>query len=419
MPKKPLDLFKFWDELKRRKVVKASIVYLAAAFAILQGVDVIFPKLGLPDWTVTFVIILLIIVFILVVILTWIYDITPEGIKVTQAVEEEEKPDTADKGTSLSATGQHKAVAVAEDEAELQKKVRALEDQLAEAKRLSLKKALGLLARKVALPFAIIVVLIFLVAYKQKIAAVFGVGNAKREEARSHNAKATLYIDNGDLDAAGREVKLALESDPDYSYAWSNQAVISYKQGDPDKAVSEVIKAVSLDPSNSRAPYNLAYLMDNRKDYNQAIHWYKKAISIDSLYKADTVYTAASSALGRLFNSIGQPTEAIIILERARKLFPESKNIGYVYKNLGNSFLLQNMSDTALKYLELADRLNPGETETSLFLAKAYEATGQINRSIEQWQKYIDLETDTAKISAAAKHSKELAIKQLQEIIKK
>jgi hypothetical protein len=52
-----------------------------------------------------------------------------------------------------------------------------------------------------------------------------------------------------------------------------------------------------------------------------------------------------------------------------------------------------------------------------LFLARAYEAAGQINKSIEQWQNYIDLESDTAKINEAVKHRKELAIRQLQKII--
>jgi len=84
MAKKPPDPLHFWSELKRRKVVKASLVYLAVAFGILQAVEMVFPRLGLPDWTVTFILILLIIIFILVIVLTWVYDITPEGIKVTE-----------------------------------------------------------------------------------------------------------------------------------------------------------------------------------------------------------------------------------------------------------------------------------------------------------------------------------------------
>ena len=67
MQKKPPDLFSFWNELKRRKVIKAVFVYVAVAWAILEASDTIFLKLGLPDWTVTFVLILLIIVFNLVI----------------------------------------------------------------------------------------------------------------------------------------------------------------------------------------------------------------------------------------------------------------------------------------------------------------------------------------------------------------
>jgi tetratricopeptide (TPR) repeat protein len=416
MPRKSSDLFRFWDELRRRKVVKASLVYLAVAFGIIQAADIIFPRLGLPDWTVTFIIILLIIVFLLIVILTWVYDITPEGIKITETVETEGKEKSPE--TQVKEDETAKEQAKAEDASELQRKVYDLENQLAEARRITLRKALPLLIKKLTLPLLIMVLLILVVVYKQRIVEVLGFGNVKREEARSHNAAATMYIKSGDLDAAGREVELAFESDPEYSYAWSNLAVISYMQGDLDKAVSQVIKAVSLDSKNSQAPYNLAYLLDDKKDYKQAIYWYKEAIRIDSLNKVDSVYTAASSSLGRLYNSIGLPSNAIIALNRVMGLFPRSKNICFIYKNLGNAYLLQNQIDSSLKYLELSYSLRPVEPETNLFLARAYEASGQINKSIEQWKNYIDLETDTAKINAAIRHRKELAVKQLQEIIK-
>jgi tetratricopeptide (TPR) repeat protein len=227
-----------------------------------------------------------------------------------------------------------------------------------------------------------------------------------------------MYIESGDLGAAKREVELALENDPEYSYAWSNSGVITYMEGDLDKAINQTIKAIGLDPKNSRAPYNLAIALDDKKDYKQAVRWYREAIKMDSTNNADTVYTAASSALGRLYNSFDRPIDAIIILNKARKIYPDSKYISYVYKNLGNAYLLQQQTDSALKYLELSNRLNPGERETNLFLAKAYEESGQLNKSIEQWQNYIDLETDTTKIREAKKRRKELAYKQLQDIIK-
>ena len=82
------DPVQFWQELKQRKVVRAMTVYVAGAFALLQAVDMIFPRIGFPAWSVTLVIILLAAGLVVLIILTWIYDITPEGIKRTNYQEQ-------------------------------------------------------------------------------------------------------------------------------------------------------------------------------------------------------------------------------------------------------------------------------------------------------------------------------------------
>ena len=69
----------FWQELKRRKVIRTITVYAAAAFVILELTDIVAPSLGLPDWTLNFIIVLISVGFIIAVILSWIYDIHPEG----------------------------------------------------------------------------------------------------------------------------------------------------------------------------------------------------------------------------------------------------------------------------------------------------------------------------------------------------
>jgi TolB-like protein len=69
----------FWQELKRRKVVRVISVYAAAAFVILELTDIVAPSLGLPDWTLNLIIILLCVGFIIAVILSWIFDVHPEG----------------------------------------------------------------------------------------------------------------------------------------------------------------------------------------------------------------------------------------------------------------------------------------------------------------------------------------------------
>jgi hypothetical protein len=76
----------FWGELKRRNVYKVGIAYAIVAWLIAQAVDIAFPALHLPGWTVTFVIALLIIGFPIALILAWSYEVTPDGIKLTKEV---------------------------------------------------------------------------------------------------------------------------------------------------------------------------------------------------------------------------------------------------------------------------------------------------------------------------------------------
>jgi len=79
MPTHNNGLSQFWRELKRRNVIRVISVYVATAFVILEAVDIIFPRFGFPDWTITFVFILLVIGFIVSVIISWIYDFHPLG----------------------------------------------------------------------------------------------------------------------------------------------------------------------------------------------------------------------------------------------------------------------------------------------------------------------------------------------------
>jgi len=64
-----------FQELKRRKVFKTVGVYAAASLIIIQVADIVFPRLLLPDWTVTFVIVLVILGFPITFFLSWTYDL--------------------------------------------------------------------------------------------------------------------------------------------------------------------------------------------------------------------------------------------------------------------------------------------------------------------------------------------------------
>jgi TolB-like protein len=95
-------LDKFWKELKRRKTIRVTTVYAAAAFIILQLVDIIAKPLQLPDWTLTFVIVLLVIGFIIAALLSWVYDITPSGVRKTKSISHGQHKETVKHETSTT-----------------------------------------------------------------------------------------------------------------------------------------------------------------------------------------------------------------------------------------------------------------------------------------------------------------------------
>ncbi len=80
----------FWNELKRRKVVRVAIAYLIVGWLLIQIADVTLEPLRLPEWADTFVIWVIGLGFPVAVVLAWTLDVTPEGTRVTDV-----SPDTS------------------------------------------------------------------------------------------------------------------------------------------------------------------------------------------------------------------------------------------------------------------------------------------------------------------------------------
>jgi len=70
-----------FHELKRRKVYPVIATYAVVAWILLQIGEVTFEPLGLPDWTMTGLVVLTIVGFPVVLILSWMFDITSTGIR--------------------------------------------------------------------------------------------------------------------------------------------------------------------------------------------------------------------------------------------------------------------------------------------------------------------------------------------------
>ena len=72
------------QELKRRKVYRITVVYVVASWLLLQITDILFPAFGVDDSALRQLALSLLFAFPLVLILTWIFEITPEGLRVTR-----------------------------------------------------------------------------------------------------------------------------------------------------------------------------------------------------------------------------------------------------------------------------------------------------------------------------------------------
>jgi len=76
-------LKRFVEEVRRRRVFRVAVVFLVVGWIVIQVAGATFGPLGLPDWSLTLVIMLVALSFVLACALAWTYDLTTRGIERT------------------------------------------------------------------------------------------------------------------------------------------------------------------------------------------------------------------------------------------------------------------------------------------------------------------------------------------------
>lgn len=75
------------QELKRRNVVRVALAYAVSAWLLIQIAETIFPLFGFDDGPARIVVIVLAIGFPLALVFSWIYEITPDGLKLERDID--------------------------------------------------------------------------------------------------------------------------------------------------------------------------------------------------------------------------------------------------------------------------------------------------------------------------------------------
>jgi len=76
----------FFGELKRRNVIRMAGLYLVGAWLVVQVAGTVLPMFGAPEWLSRTIVVLLAIGFFPAVIFSWVFELTPQGLKRDQDV---------------------------------------------------------------------------------------------------------------------------------------------------------------------------------------------------------------------------------------------------------------------------------------------------------------------------------------------
>src|ERR1043166_403598 len=77
----------FFSELKRRNVYKVAVAYAVVSWLLIQAASILFPTFDAPSWVMKAFVALLVLCFPVALILSWAFEITPEGVKLESEID--------------------------------------------------------------------------------------------------------------------------------------------------------------------------------------------------------------------------------------------------------------------------------------------------------------------------------------------
>jgi serine/threonine-protein kinase len=77
----------FFSELKRRNVYKVAVAYAIVGWLLVQVATQVFPFFEIPNWAVRLVVLAIVIGFPIALVISWAFELTPEGLKRTEDVD--------------------------------------------------------------------------------------------------------------------------------------------------------------------------------------------------------------------------------------------------------------------------------------------------------------------------------------------
>lgn len=195
-------------------------------------------------------------------------------------------------------------------------------------------------------------------------AAFFGPKSCVAFDSVSLNISGDKYYQNGDIDGAMEEFRLALKLDENNVNVHNSLGVCYGIKDQLDGALESFQTAMRLDPKDIMPIYNAGYVHFLKQEYADALEYFLNAVSING-----TVFELAVQT-GRVYLSLNQPAPAKKHLETAVKLNPKS---AAAFRLLGESSAIQDLLSDATAAYKICLKLNPDDCAAQSALGFLYE----------------------------------------------
>ena len=195
-----------------------------------------------------------------------------------------------------------------------------------------------------------------------------------------------IYLVEGKLDEARKNILSAIEMQPDISVYHSNYGNILYQSNNLEFAIQEHKQAIKLDKKNFQSFYSLGVIYTHLKNYEKAIENYKKSLLLDS------ESSVAHNNLANIYNNLNPN----LAEEHYLKVLELTPNDATPYINISNYYLKNTKYKKCVEILEEAFDKELKVKELYNNLGIAYYATKDNVKAKTMFEHAIKLDPNYA-----------------------
>jgi tetratricopeptide (TPR) repeat protein len=225
------------------------------------------------------------------------------------------------------------------------------------------------------------------------LCALLLLGSAAGADSKDALQRAATLVQQGRLDEAEQQARLAL-ADPDtHAVAYSILGTIRLQQKRLGESAKFLQEAVRLEPRLLGAQLNLAHVYAIQQERQLALGIFRRVRELDPRFAS--VPQGSSIEFALLLIQDGGVAEAIDVLERASKASAPSYELAF---NLAGAYLMNKEPTRALEAYDLALNLEPDSLPALRQAAAVAERQGELERSLSYWLRAKKVEPNDPEI---------------------